>query len=207
MGGQEGREGGQGVGDAEVPDAFRRATESLRAVRLRPQVVLEEGPAPQRLAPYALALSADVAGDDDEELGTGRFVVLHDPDGHEAWQGTFRVVTFVRAALEPDVAGDPLVPGVGWSWLVEALEARSVPYLAASGTVTRVVSEPFGTMADREPTAELEIRASWTALDWRLGPHLEAWSELLCTVAGLPPVAVGVVAIPRGPRAGGRKSR
>jgi hypothetical protein len=210
VGGQDSHAGSRGDGDgvdADVPDAFRRAVESLRAVRLRPQVVLEEGPAPQRLAPYALALSADVVGDGDDELGTGRFVVLHDPDGHEAWQGTFRVVTFVRAALEPDVAGDPLVPGVGWSWLVEALDARSVPYLAASGTVTRVVSEPFGTMADREPTAELEIRASWTALDWRLGPHLEAWGELLCTVAGLPPVAVGVVTMPRGPRAGARKPR
>ena len=40
----------------------------------------------------------------------------------------------------------------------------------------------------------MEIRASWTALDSRLGPHLEAWGDLLATVAGLPPLASGVVA-------------
>jgi hypothetical protein len=181
----------------DAPESFRRALDALRSVRLRPQVVLEEGPAPQRLAPYAVALSADVVGDDDDELGTGRFVLLHDPAGHETWQGTFRVVTFVRAALEPELASDPMVPSVGWSWLTESLEAHGVPYVAASGTVTRVVSEPFGTMAGREATAELEIRASWTALDAQLGPHLEAWGELLCTVAGLPPLASGVVAMPR----------
>ena len=45
------------------------------------------------------------------ELGTGRLVLLHDPAGHEAWQGTFRVVTYVRAELEPEMAADPLLPG------------------------------------------------------------------------------------------------
>src|SRR5204862_2744529 len=109
-----------------APESFRRALDSLRSAHLRPEVLLEEGPAPQRLAPFAVAMSADVVGPDDDELGTGRFVLLHDPAGHEAWQGTFRVVTFVRAALEPDLASDPLVPSVGWSWLVEALEARGV---------------------------------------------------------------------------------
>ena len=60
--------------------------------------------------------------------------------------------------------------------------------------MTRVVSEPFGTMSDRQASAELEIRASWTAPDSRLGPHLEAWGDLLGTVCGLPPLATGVVA-------------
>ncbi len=184
----------------EVPESFRRALASLRSVRLRPEITLDEGPAPQRLAPFAVALSADISGPDDEELGTGRFVVLHDPAGHETWQGTFRVVTFVRATLEPELASDPLVPGVGWSWLLDALEARGVAYSVPSGTVTRVVSEPFGTMSEREPTAELEIRASWTAADSRLAPHLEAWGELLATVTGLPPLVAGVATLPTGPR-------
>ena len=186
-----------GPGPGDVPDTFARALEALRSVRLRPEIDLEETPAPQRLAPHAVALSADVlapGGPDEAELGTGRFVVLHDPAGHETWQGTFRVVTFVRASLEPELAADPMVAQVGWSWLVEALESRRVLYTAVSGTVTRVVSEPFGSMAQREATAELEIRASWTAADSRLGPHLEAWGELLATVCGLPPLASGVVA-------------
>jgi len=181
----------------EAPEQFRRALEALRATRLRPEIALEETAAPQRLAPHAVALSADVVGEDDEELATGRFVLLHDPAGHETWQGHFRVVTFVRAELELELAADPVLPSVGWSWLIEALETRQVPYAAISGTVTRVTSEAFGSMGDREPTAEVEMRASWTALDSRLGPHLQAWADVLATAAGLPPVAAGVVALPR----------
>ena len=84
----------------------------LRDVRLRPEVILEEVPAPQRIAPHALALSADVVVDD-EELATGRFVLLHDPAAPEAWEGTFRVVSFVRAALEPELGADPLLGSGG----------------------------------------------------------------------------------------------
>jgi hypothetical protein len=178
---------------SDVPDAFARAVETLRGVRLRPEIDLQEAPAPQRLAPYAVALTADVVSGDDE-LGTGRFVVLHDPAGHETWQGTFRVVTFVRATVEADMAADPLATSVAWSWLVEALDGRQVAHTAESGTVTRVVSEPFGSMSDRQASAELEIRASWTSPDSRLGPHLEAWGDLLGTVCGLPPLVSGVVA-------------
>ena len=112
---------------------FHRAVESLRAARLRPEVVLDEAPAPQRLAPYAVAMTADVLVGD-EEIGSGRFVLLHDPAGHETWDGVFRVVTFVRAPLEHDLAADPMLPGVGWAWLSEALDARGAAYTAASGT-------------------------------------------------------------------------
>ncbi len=190
--------------DDDAPEPFRRACESLRAVRLRPEVVLDEAPAPQRLAPWAVAMTGDVLADPTdetaEELATGRFVLLHDPAGHETWNGTFRVVTFVRAGVEPEVAADPMLASVGWSWLVESLEAHRAPYTAPSGTVTRVASESFGAMGDRAPSAEVEIRASWTALDSRLGPHLEAWADLLATTAGLPPLAPGVVALPRARR-------
>ena len=187
-----------------APEPFRRAVEALRTVRLRPEVALEETAAPQRLAPYAVALSADIEGPDDTELATGRFVLLYDPAGHETWQGVFRVVTFVRAGLEADLGADPLLASVGWSWLTEALDSRSVGYVAASGTVARVVSEAFGTMAERAPTTEIEIRASWTASDSRLGPHLQAWAEVLCTVSGLPPAELGVVPMAR---PGGRRTR
>ena len=162
---------------------------------MRPGVVLEEAPAPQRLAPYAVAMTADVV-DGDHELATGRLVLLHDPAGHEAWAGTFRLVTYVRADLEPEMAIDPLLPGVGWAWLLEALDARGIDYAAASGTVTRVASESFGAMDARPASAEIEIRASWTPLDAEVGVHLEAWCDLLCTAAGLPPVPPGVVAMP-----------
>jgi hypothetical protein len=186
----------------DAPEGFARALETLRAARLRPEVILEEAPAPQRLAPHAVALTADVVLDD-EEIASGRFVVLHDPDGHEAWEGHYRVVTFARAPVDREVADDPVLPAVGWSWLLEALAAREAEWSAASGTVTRVSSEHFGGMEDRSDTAEVEIRASWTPHTstehpWvDLGPHLQAWADLLAELAGLPPLAPGVVALPR----------
>ena len=42
----------------------------------------------------------------------------------------------------------------------------------------------------------MEVRASWTPLGNDLGAHLLAWSDLLCTIAGLPPLPEGVIALP-----------
>ena len=184
------------------PEEFRVAVAQLRAARLRPEVLSEEMPAPQRIAPYATALSADVTIDGDE-VGTGRIVLLHDPAGNDAWEGTFRCVAYARAEIDPEMANDPLLAEVGWSWLSEALDAHGATYVAPSGTVTKVSSESFGSMSDEEASAQLEIRASWTPavspdgdglLD--LGPHVEAWGELLCTASGLPPVPDGVATMP-----------
>jgi hypothetical protein len=179
---------------ADPPEGFRRALTSLRSATVRPEVVLDETPAPQRLAPYAVALSAEVRHDEDD-LATGRLVVLYDPEGQEAWAGATRVVAYVRAACEPEMASDPLLPGVGWSWLIEALEARGAGFTAASGTVTRVASESFGGMVGTPASAEVEIRASWSPLDDELGRHLEGWADLLCQAAGLPPLPPGVATI------------
>jgi hypothetical protein len=139
-------------------------------------------------------MTADVLAGD-EELATGRLVLLHDPAGHEAWQGTFRVVTYARADLEPEIAADPLLPGVGWAWLTEALDGHGAAFAAASGTVTRVASESFGAMAAEPGSAQIEIRASWTPLDDAFGAHLLGWCDLLCTTAGLPPVPAGVTSL------------
>jgi hypothetical protein len=184
----------------------------MRAARLRPEVLCEEMPAPQRIAPHAAALSADVTVDG-TDLGTGRIILLHDPAGNDAWDGTYRCVAYARAEIELEMASDPMLAAVGWSWLTEALDAHGAAYAAASGTVTRVATESFGGMADDGGTAQLELRASWTpllvdgadgALD--VGPHVEAWGELLCTAVGLEPVPEGVTAIPsrRGQRGPGR---
>jgi Protein of unknown function (DUF3000) len=185
------------------PPEFQRAVEQMHAARLRPEIFCEDMPAPQRIAPFASALSADVTVDG-EEVGTGRIVLLHDPAGNDAWAGTFRCVAYARADIDPDMANDAMLAGVGWSWLTEALDAHGAQYLAASGTVTKVSSESFGSMADEEATAQLEIRASWTPLG-EIGPHVEAWGELLCTSAGLPPVPEGVAPLPsrRGQRGRG----
>lgn len=177
-----------------APHEFQVAVAQLRAARLRPEILCEEMPAPQRIAPYASALSADVTVEG-EDVGTGRIVLLHDPAGNDAWSGTFRCVAYARAEIDPEIANDPLAGEVAWSWLVEALAAHGAEYTAPSGTVTKVASESFGGMADEAATAQLEIRASWTPLG-DITPHVEAWGELLCTASGLPPVPDGVTSLP-----------
>jgi DUF3000 family protein len=183
---------------AQVPDAFRRAASDLLSATWRPELVVEEIPAPQRIAPYAAAVSADVILND-AEVGSGRLVLLHDPAGNAAWQGTFRCVSFARADIDPEMVTDPLLRSVGWSWLIDALTGHSADYLAPSGTVTAVSSESFGGMSGEAPRAEVEVRASWTPQlpgGSGLSAHVAAWAELLCTAAGLPPVPAGVVLMP-----------
>ncbi|MFF2012766.1 DUF3000 domain-containing protein [Streptomyces sp. NPDC058195] len=192
-----------------VPPAFQSAVDALHAARLRPGLEVEPTRPPRRLAPYAHALEAAVV-DGEDDLADGRLVLLHDPAGHDAWQGAFRLVTLVRAELEPEMAADPLLPEVCWSWLTGALEARGLAYGEAGGTVTRASSHYFGTLGARRPATQIEIRASWTPREGRGGvpdaaAHLMAWGDLLCQVAGLPPsgpVDAAVVTLPqrRGPQ-------
>lgn len=180
---------------ADLPADFRRAVAGLASVELRPEVIVSELPAPQRLAPYAVAMHASVLHGGDE-LADGRLVVLHDPKGQEVWEGTTRCVAYVQAAVDLDIANDPMLPSVGWAWLVEALDAAGAAYCAAGGTVTRTTSERFGALAEQPTAAEIEIRASWSPVGDELAPHLLAFGELLCAAAGLPPMPPGVVAIP-----------
>jgi hypothetical protein len=183
-----------------TPAQFVAAVEQVRTAVLRPEVVVDEMPAPQRIAPHAFAISGDVLVGEDE-LATGRFILLHDPAGNDAWSGTFRCVTFARADIEADMAADPVLPSVGWSWLTEALESYGSGYTSASGSVTVVRSEGFGEMEADGSDAQIEVRASWTPLIDAPTPgmdsHAAAWSNLLCAIAGLPPLAPGVIPLPR----------
>jgi hypothetical protein len=182
----------------DLPEAFARAVASLAPVRMRSEIRLAEAPAPQRLAPFAIAMTADVTDNSGDDTATGRFVVLHDPAGQEAWQGSTRIVAYVRAELEPEMASDPFLAAVAWTWLTEGL-ARRLPGLAVralGGTVTRVSSECFGTMAGRPSVAHVELRVSWTPEGDDLGPHLEAWGDVLASAAGLAPLPPGVAALP-----------
>jgi hypothetical protein len=185
-----------------LPEQFRAAVAGLRAALTahgRPGLELEEVPAPKRLAPYAVAVSAEV-GRGDEQVASGRFVVLHDPAGQDGWRGDTRVVAFVSADVEAEMAADPALAQVGWSWLTDSLADRDAAHTAAGGTVTRTVSCRFGQLEDAEEVSEVEVRASWTPLAnpdgaMDLGVHLLAWCDLLCATAGLPPP--GVLALRR----------
>jgi hypothetical protein len=129
-------------------------------------------------------------------LGTGRFILLYDPAGQDAWGGRFRVVCFAQAPLETDIGLDPFVADVTWSWLVDALDARHAKYTAASGTATKIISTGFGELAVQGDGAQIELRASWTPLEADIAAHVEGWGELLCMLAGLPPLTEGVSVLP-----------
>ena len=60
-------------------DAFALALEQLKGADVRSEFAVDEAPAPQRLAPCAVALTAEMS-DVDSDAASGRFVLLHDPD-------------------------------------------------------------------------------------------------------------------------------
>lgn len=184
------------VPPAQLPEAFARAVALLAETPMRPEIRLQEGPAPQRLAPHAISLQAEaVVGD--EELASGRLIVLHDPSRPEAWDGDTRLVAYLHAPLEAEMVADPLLTAVGWSWLLDALAGAQAEHTMAGGTVTRVASERFGALAGEPDAAQVELRASWTPVGDDLRPHLRAFGELLCMAAGLPPLAPGVLPLAR----------
>ena len=135
------------MSDLTEPPVFQAAVETVRSATVRSELVLTEIPAPSGLAPSAIAFAADVRPSShgvDSVLGTGRFILLHDPEEPESWGGPFRI----------ELAGH----GDG---------------------------------------AQIEIRASWTPRGDDFGAHLEAWGDLLCLLAGLPPSADVVGLLPR----------
>ena len=191
-----------------IPAEFSAVTAVLREARNTNNVSISEIPAPAKLAPYSYALGAEVTADETflsasgesiEELATGRIVVLFDPESPAEWEGRFRIVSYIRAELEHELGNETMLGHVAWSWLEDALDSNDCEVVAAGGTTTRVLSESFGTLATRPATIDLELRASWTPIIGspdEIGNHLEAWIDLLCTVAGLPPLPEGVSALP-----------
>jgi hypothetical protein len=189
-------------------------TASLSSVR--PELDFDEEPPPRRLAPFAHAIAAAVYGSGPDggaesgeaEIGSGKFILLFDPAGQEGWDGKYRVIGFIHAELEPEMAADPLLNEVGWSWLTEALDARSIGYRMISGTVTTVVTQGFGSKEDEPVSTSFEMRASWSPVvsagqSAALDGHVAAWCDVICMAAGLPPVTPGVTAF-RPPRRGPR---
>ncbi len=177
--------------DEQVPAAFAAALDSVHAARVRTELKLSEIPAPTGLAPWSVARAADVVParhGSDSDLGTGRFVLLFDPDEPDAWGGPFRVVCFAQAPLEAEIGVDPFIADVAWSWLIDALDSRNADYDSASGTATKTLSTGFGELSTQADVAQIELRASWSPRSHTLTAHVEAWGELLCMLAGLPPV-------------------
>ncbi|MGO1192624.1 MAG: DUF3000 family protein, partial [Nesterenkonia sp.] len=157
----------------QLPETFRDALTQLRRAAPRAEALVEEVPAPRRLAPYAVALRAEITGDDagsgshpvtrlrpaaenDEVLAAGRMILLYDPAGQQAWGGTFRMVIYIRAELEPEMGNDPLLASVAWTWLCDSLAQYGVEYSHAGGTATRILSESFGSLEARQASNDVE---------------------------------------------------
>jgi hypothetical protein len=169
------------VSSAE-PVPFRDAVAAMSGASVRSEIELGPIRPPQRLAPYSYALGAGDA--------FGRLILLYDPDGADAWDGTMRLVAYIQADLDSSEAVDPLLPEVAWSWLVEALDTRAEHVTALGGTVTATSSVRYGDISGPPRAHQLELRASWTAITPDIGTHVEAFCEVLEHAAGLPPVGV-----------------
>jgi hypothetical protein len=213
--------GGVTAPGEEAAAAFTAAVADLRSGQeqvcaVRPELTFEDVPAPRTLAPFATAFAA-TARIGGTEVASGRFVLLYDPAGQRGWAGPLRVIVYIRADLEPEIAADPMLGEVAWSWLTEALDARTSGYAAPSGTVTRVVTEGFGAKREEPQATGFELRASWSPVgtaEAASGPpgssgpagpdgpeqaglegHLAAWCGAMCAAAGLPPLVAGVTAL------------
>ncbi|MEG0363365.1 MAG: DUF3000 family protein [Aurantimicrobium sp.] len=167
-----------------LPEAFKLAVESISSVAFREELTVRQIDSPSGVAPYSYALAADVLiaeHEHESQHGTGRFILLYDPAEPESWGGPFRVVAFAQAPLEAEIGLDPFLANVAWSWLTDALTIREADYFNASGTATRILSTGFGELADAGEGASPQM-----------GEQAEAWGELLCMLAGLPPTADAV---------------
>lgn len=169
----------------------------MNAATARSEIELGPIRPPQRLAPFSYALGAEVAQPDAEIVpersegdAFGRLILLFDPEGSEAWDGTMRLVAYIQADLDPHEALDPLLAEVAWSWLVEALESRTSHITALGGTVTATTSVRYGDIVGPPRAHQLELRASWTATSPELDTHVHAFCAVLEHAAGLPPVGV-----------------
>lgn len=181
---------------APEPHEFAAAATQLRNARLRSELASREIAAPENIAPNSIAFGAGIRHghpisrsehtDIDSVEGTGRLILLHNPEMVEEWGANFRIVCYAQAPLEVEIGTDPFIADVAWSWLVDALDSRGAEYTAIAGTATKTLSTGYGTLEDQGEGSQLELRASWTPLGSDFGAHAEAWSELICLLAGLP---------------------
>lgn len=171
---------------------FQLAVMSLRQAQIRSELNVAEIPSPDKLARHSIALAANVGSHSQAlqaDAGTGRFVLLNSEQPQDGWGGNFRIICFAKSPLETDIGQDEMITDVCWAWLVDALRARGAKYSNEAGTITRVISQGYGSISGQSDHAELELRASWTPSDSNFSAHLEAWQDLLCMMSGLPPEA------------------
>ena len=191
-------------------DTFRAAVDAMTSAPQRPEFTWRTIPAPSRMAPSTWACTGEILVHDDE-LASGRLVILHDPAGQDSWDGTYRMVALVQAQLEAEFAIESMLGDVAWSWVTESLEMHEAEARELGCTATRVVSQSYGALASRPSTVDVEMRVSWTPeppelpeslepsdpdqahgspseeTEIDLAPHFAAWTAMLAAAGGLPP--------------------
>lgn len=176
---------------AEVSGDFASAIDSLQPFVERSSVHVDQIDSPAGLAKHAIAFSAHVlTGSEAEQSvdsgssGTGRLVLLWDEPAQENWFGNFRVICFIKSAVEFEIASDASSSEIAWDWLTDALRSRGASYAAPAGTVTRILSVGFGALETQNHHAQVEMRASWSLKNNDFLPHFEAWLDAVALFGG-----------------------
>src|SRR5699024_1837510 len=97
---------------------------------------------------------------------------------------------YVSAELDPDLANDPLLASVGWSWLTDALDDAAAGATALGGTVTATSPTRLGDLPAPPRTHDLELRAPWTPDRPEVTADGDPFARVRSSVVGLPPVGV-----------------
>ncbi|MBR6460047.1 MAG: DUF3000 domain-containing protein [Actinomycetaceae bacterium] len=185
--------------ETTTPEVFLQALDSLKGHEFRREIHISQIPPPKRIAPWAVALMAEINDSDnldpETHRGEARFVLLYDPEGQNSWNGTMRIVAHAMCPVESVMADDPLLGEVAWSWLVDSLNNENAPFHSLTGTVTRVYNESFTGIDLEGLTTNIELRASWSPADPDCSTHLQAWANFIASLSGLDPE--GVSSLPR----------
>lgn len=179
--------------DSTMKDTdFQYARDQILSAKMRKETYTKEIPSPNKFTKNSLALAAGIklssnTGEDiDSQSGSGRFILLHDPDSFDEWGSNFRVVIYAQAPLEEEMGSDKFISEVAWSWLLDSLKSNSANYKNISGTATNIISTGFGGLSSEGTGCVIELRASWSIVGENFSSHALAWSDLLCSLAGFP---------------------
>jgi hypothetical protein len=167
------------------PAEFEKLTADIQ---FRDELHVMAAPSPKKLAPFGISLLGEI--NTEQNFADSRVVVLYNPEGDPAWNSLVRIIIFLKAEVESELADDPLILQIAWQWLEEALGKFNASAQELSGTVTRTSAKGFGAI-DEESPSTIEIRASWSPIDTnQTAQHIKAWGELVCVAAGLSPEGI-----------------
>jgi hypothetical protein len=170
----------------DAPAQFNAASITLTEPYLRAELNSSQIPAPDRIAPWALAFAAQAPNPADTPMnrGVGRIVFLYDPEQFDTWGSNLRVIAYGKSPLENDLGIEDDAAHFWWGQLTQALSNHGASYSHEAGTVTKMSSTGMGALANDPSASEVEMRASWSPQEDDLGPHFAAWQDLIAAMAG-----------------------